>query len=111
MFYLNPIGNIKNGRFSYVPGKSLAKPKFYPLTNAKTKETPYIRNSLLIRLLKILRQPTTGFALLLWAHQCITYIHVSRYLEYRSNWNMRRSGAARSVAWKHQKREIQLGFR
>ncbi|GAA52758.1 cytoplasmic tRNA 2-thiolation protein 1 [Clonorchis sinensis] len=39
----------------------------------------------------------------------ITYIHVSRYLEYRSNWNMRRPGAAHSVAWKHQKREIQLG--
>ncbi|KAG5454446.1 hypothetical protein CSKR_113111 [Clonorchis sinensis] len=39
------------------------------------------------------------------------YIHVSRYLEYRSNWNMRRPGAAHSVAWKHHKREIQLGSR
>ena len=39
------------------------------------------------------------------------YKHVSRYLEYRSNWNMRRPGAAHSVAWKHHKREIQLGSR
>ncbi|GAA50290.1 ATP synthase mitochondrial F1 complex assembly factor 2 [Clonorchis sinensis] len=38
------------------------------------KTIQYIRNALLIRLLKILR---------------ITNIHVSRYLEYRSNWNMR----------------------
>ncbi|KAG5442617.1 hypothetical protein CSKR_106136 [Clonorchis sinensis] len=43
--------------------------------------------------------------------QSITNIHVSRYLEYRSNWNMRRPGAAHSVAWNHHKREIQLGFR
>ncbi|GAA47701.1 serine/threonine-protein kinase/endoribonuclease ire-1 [Clonorchis sinensis] len=35
----------------------------------------------------------------------------TRYLEYRSNWNMRRPGAAHSVAWKHLKREIQLGSR
>ncbi|GAA53057.1 coiled-coil domain-containing protein 108, partial [Clonorchis sinensis] len=34
---------------------------------------------------------------------------VSRYLEYRSNWNMRRPGAAHAVARKHRKREIQLG--
>ncbi|GAA47647.1 hypothetical protein CLF_100627, partial [Clonorchis sinensis] len=40
--------------------------------------------------------------------KCITYIHVSRYLEYRSNGNMRRPGTADSVAWKHHKREIQL---
>ncbi|KAG5445997.1 hypothetical protein CSKR_108117 [Clonorchis sinensis] len=38
-------------------------------------------------------------------------MHVSRYIEYRSDWNMRRPGAAHSVAWKHQKREIQLGSR
>ncbi|KAG5453166.1 hypothetical protein CSKR_106996 [Clonorchis sinensis] len=49
----------------------------------------YIRNGLLIRLLKTLRQPTTGFALL-GAHQ-------------------RRLGAAHSVSWKHRKQEIQLG--
>ncbi|KAG5441434.1 hypothetical protein CSKR_107659, partial [Clonorchis sinensis] len=42
---------------------------------------------------------------------CIKYKHVSQYLEYRSNWNMRRPGAAHSVAWKHHKREIQLGSR
>ncbi|KAG5454107.1 hypothetical protein CSKR_110496 [Clonorchis sinensis] len=33
------------------------------------------------------------------------------YLEYRSNWNMRRPGTAHSVARKHHKREIQLVFR
>ncbi|GAA54279.1 hypothetical protein CLF_113555 [Clonorchis sinensis] len=41
----------------------------------------------------------------------ITYIHVSRYLKYRSKWNMRRPGTAHSVDWKHHKREIQLGSR
>ncbi|KAG5442293.1 hypothetical protein CSKR_104857 [Clonorchis sinensis] len=45
------------------------------------------------------------------ALHCITYIHVSRYLEYPTNWNMRRPGAAHSVAWEHHKREIQLGYR
>ncbi|GAA56354.1 hypothetical protein CLF_110698, partial [Clonorchis sinensis] len=40
---------------------------------------------------------------------CITYIHVSRYLECRTNWNMRQPAAAHSVAWIHHKRETQLG--
>ncbi|KER34227.1 hypothetical protein T265_00085 [Opisthorchis viverrini] len=43
--------------------------------------------------------------------QCITNIHVSRYLEYRSNWNMRQPSAAHSFAGKHHKQEIQLGSR
>ncbi|KAG5452248.1 hypothetical protein CSKR_106882 [Clonorchis sinensis] len=34
-----------------------------------------------------------------------------RPLSRLGNWNMRRPGAAHSVAWKHQKREIQLGSR
>ncbi|KER28572.1 hypothetical protein T265_04616 [Opisthorchis viverrini] len=67
-------------------------------------------NNLLIRLLDFLRQPTTGYALL-GAHQCITNIHVSRYLENRTNSEMRWPAAAHSVAWKHYKREIQLKYR
>ncbi|KER21493.1 hypothetical protein T265_15082, partial [Opisthorchis viverrini] len=89
-------------------------------------------NALLVRLLKIRRQPTTGFALL-GTHQatecaapgslifqslrylkyrdtymCNTSIFVSRYLENHTKGNMRRPGAAHSVAWGHHKREIQL---
>ncbi|KER23755.1 hypothetical protein T265_14572, partial [Opisthorchis viverrini] len=46
-----------------------------------------------------------------WQHeQCTSSIYVSRYLEYRSDRNMRRPGAAHSVAWKHHKRAIQLSF-
>ncbi|KAG5446642.1 hypothetical protein CSKR_108301, partial [Clonorchis sinensis] len=127
---------------------------FKLLRYSRYRDTVYRRITLLIRLLKILRQPTTGFALF-GANQvgackhhkreiqlgsrtqanvdtsanpttqialmsknfpqpyvwCITSIHLSRYLEYRSNWNMRRPGAAHSVAWKHHKREIQLDSR
>ncbi|KAG5452631.1 hypothetical protein CSKR_114388 [Clonorchis sinensis] len=43
--------------------------------------------------------------------QCIAYIHVSRCPEYRTNWNMRRPGAAHSVARENHKREIQLGLK
>ncbi|KER32142.1 hypothetical protein T265_01761 [Opisthorchis viverrini] len=83
---------------------------FYRLNRCEAEEMELIRNTLLIRLLKIRRQPTIGFTLL-GAHQYITNIHVSRYPEYPRERSMRRLGAAHSVAWKHHKREIQLGFR
>ncbi|KAG5445169.1 hypothetical protein CSKR_103341 [Clonorchis sinensis] len=50
----------------------------------------YIRNALLIRLLKILRQPTTGFALLgahqvsLWQNQ--TDLQISVFIELSPIW-------------------------
>ncbi|KAG5442004.1 hypothetical protein CSKR_106956 [Clonorchis sinensis] len=79
----------------------------------------YRRNALLIRLLKILKTAQDRFRPSTSAHQvgtvpefpsaCNTFIHISRYLEHRSNWNMRRPAAAHSVAWKHHKREIHLG--
>ncbi|KAG5446783.1 hypothetical protein CSKR_105547 [Clonorchis sinensis] len=51
----------------------------------------YIRNALLIRLLKILRQPTTGFALLgahqMWCFSEYTHLQTNLVFRWSLTWN------------------------
>ncbi|KAG5442705.1 hypothetical protein CSKR_108012 [Clonorchis sinensis] len=62
-------GSMVNPETKQIPGAPVPSEKILPLMSP---ENPFIRNALLIRLLKILRQPTTGFALR-GAHQVGTF--------------------------------------